>query len=205
MEHQNNQGGLLLVLLTLIGAPPPTPCHGQCSAKRIWWKILVGSSTPRGGRTRATAQPTKPTRSLTGRSGSNCRTEFVAASAFQVLNTTTPTTLAVHLLSVLSSLPIPAASGVRQSNFETALADPVNEALRHWPNVGAKSLMQPTGLHVHKKLSAISASQVCDCQAQTILFVSHAFVLPKWLGTPIPHFRHSKAGFSPTLSLHFAS
>ena len=31
------------------------------------------------------------------------------------------------------------------------------------------------------------------------------FALPKFLGNLIPYFRHSKAGFSLTLSLHLAS
>ena len=98
---------------------------------------------------------TKPTRCFVGRSGSHCGKKFVTANAFQLLSCTSSTILMVHILFVLSSLPIPPRRGVRKTNLKATMTNPVNKTFCLWPNVGTKTFMQPTGLHVNKQFTAI--------------------------------------------------
>ena len=58
------------------------------------------------------APPTKPATRFMCRTCSNRRKKFLAANAFQLLNATAPTILIVHVLLMLSSLPVPARGGV---------------------------------------------------------------------------------------------
>ena len=151
---------------------------------------------------------TEPTRSFVGRSGSHCGKEFATTNASQLLSFTAPTILMVHILLMLSSLPIPTRSRVR------------DELQNHNGKPNKRNLLPPaecwhrivraTDGHAYEQTIHRNFGRSSLRPLNPNNIVHEPCVLPyqnAWEagGGRIPHLRHSKAGFSPTLSLHLAS
>ena len=140
--------------------------------------------------------PAKPTCTLVSRSGPSGGKEFVAANAFQLFNATAPTIFVVNILLMLCCGPIPPGSVRRKPNLETAQTSPIKPLHRHPGGFLHKAFVQPPSIHVHKNFPTLSACQVCNSRAQTILFMRKTFRSPKMLCKLPPTFPALKGWLS---------